>query len=115
MATSTQTTDKVKFESLVNATVKANNSTDTDRIFAIEANVTIRNNEVETVDSGTVNNLAGNVALANFSKYSYGGLSVNFTTEVNESEQCNVLSAINSFIADIKTKVLASPSSIASL
>lgn len=115
MATSTQTTDKVKFESLVNATVKANNSTDADRVYAIEANVTIRNNEVETVDSGTVNNLSGAVALATFPKYNYGGLNINFTNEVNESDQCNILSAINSFIADTKAKVTSSSNSLASL
>lgn len=115
MATSTTATDKVKFESLVNATIKTNNSTDTARTYAIEANVTIRNNEVETIDSGTVNGISNMAMLASFSKYNGGGLNINFTTEANESDQCNILAAINSFIADTKSKVTSSPNSLASL
>lgn len=111
MATSTpQTTDKVKFESLVNATFKVNNSTDEGRTYAIESNVAVNNDVMESINNGVVNRLSDSVMLASFSKYSGGGLNINFTSEATDAIQCDILGAINTFIANAQYKIASTPS-----
>ncbi len=109
MTTTATNTDKVNFESLVNATVKATNNSDPARIYDIEADVTMRDSQLESVNSGQVYTKGTKEQVASFSKYMGGGLNLNFMNETSESDQCSILTAINSFINDTRLKIAAKP------
>lgn len=102
--------EKVKIESLLNATVKANNSTDTARDYDVEASLSISSGVLDSINSGSVYALSNKQTLANFSKNMGMGLNIVFTSASStEQEQCGILAAVNAFIADAKSKIEATP------
>lgn len=104
------TNEKVKFESLLNATVKANNSNDTTRAYDVEASLSVSSGVLDSVNSGNVYALSNKQIVANFSKSMGMGLNIVFTSSAStDQEQCGILAAVNSFIADAKSKIESSP------
>lgn len=105
--------EKVTYKELRNATVHVDNSVDTAKVYDIAADVRIgSNSSIEAIDSGTVQKTGAQVATFNMWGGSPDNLNIQFTG-VEQSEQCDVLEAVNAFIADVKTKV--SGMSLASL
>lgn len=90
-------TNKVQ---VVAATYQVNNDHDEARTHRISASVRMSaSGTVEAVDNGVVSGLDGR-QLASFNRYAgaMGNLNVNFSC--SQDEQCDVLDAINGFIAD---------------
>lgn len=90
-------TNKVQ---VVAATYQVNNDHVDDREYRISASVRIgANNTVESIDAGVVSTLDGR-QLASFNRYgtTSGNLNVGFSCA--QDKQCEVLDAINAFIAD---------------
>lgn len=85
---------------VVAATYQVNNDHDEARTHRISASVRMSaSGTVEAVDNGVVSGLDGR-QLASFNRYAgaMGNLNVNFSC--SQDEQCDVLDAINGFIAD---------------
>lgn len=94
--------EKVIIKALNSANLRIDNSVDTDREYDIAANVNIEsNNVVNNIDSGSV--MKNGMDVASFSSSSNENLWIDFRS-VDASEQCAVITAVNSFIASIRTK-----------
>ena len=69
--------------------------------FSISANVRVRNNDtIEGVDSGNVNDSAGN-QLASFRYYESNNLNINYNN-IENSNVASVSSAVNDFIKELE-------------
>ena len=66
----------------------------------------INNGSVVSFDGGSVKK--DDVVMASFSYYGDNRKNVNFQG-ISEEEECEVLSAINAFVSDVKTAVVESP------
>ena len=96
--------NKNKFEKLNEAVVKTNNSVDTERVYDVESNVRIMNeNKVQSFDGGLVKK-GGNI-VCTFSKYAEGQLNTNFQNVGDVMEMCAILQSINSFVVDVAEEV----------
>lgn len=85
---------------VVAATYQVNNDHVEDRTHRISASVRMSaSGTVEGIDNGVVSGLDGR-QMASFNRYAgaMGNLNVNFSC--TQEEQCDVLDAINGFIAD---------------
>lgn len=95
---------KVDYKELRSAVVVMTNEVDATREFEISANVSVQGGySVGAIDNGVVRQKGateGNIAT--FSAWSSTNKSVNYSGECDE---CMVLLAINTFIADCKEKV----------
>ena len=95
---------KVKFETLKSAVVKMNNSVDVARSYEISANVNVQSgNTVGTIDNGVIRELGvdeGNIATFN----AWSDTNANYSFN-KECDKCDVIEAIDAFIADVKSEV----------
>lgn len=95
---------KIKFESLSEATVKTNNSVDTEKVYDIEANVRIvGTTEVSSIDGGRVTKEGKTVCT--FSTYSQGQMNANFQNVTDVTEMCTILQAVNAFTVEVAEEV----------
>jgi hypothetical protein len=95
---------KIKFENLREAVVKTNNSVDTERVYDVESNVRIFDeNKVQSFDGGLVKK--GDNIVCTFSKYAEGQLNANFQNVGDIMEMCAILQAINTFVVDVTEEV----------
>lgn len=93
---------KVQSVTLNSANVRYNNAVDESRTFDIESNVNIQNGNANSFDGGVVKQ--NDVVLATFSMW---GTNLNPSFQnLEASEMCEVLMAINDFIAAVKENVL---------
>lgn len=100
--------NRIKFEKLNEAVVKTNNSVDTERVYDVESNVKILGaDKVQSFDGGLVKK--GDNIVCTFSKYAEGQLNTNFQNVGDIMEMCAILTAITTFIADVKTKIQEEP------
>lgn len=96
--------NKIKFEKLNEAVVKTNNSVDTERVYDVESNVRIFDeNKVQSFDGGVVNK--GDIIVCTFSKYAEGQLNTNFQNVTDIMEMCAILQAINTFVLGVVEEV----------
>lgn len=98
---------KIKYEALNSANVKANNSSDLSKVYDIEANANVtQNNVVSNIDSGRVS-LDG-VEKASFNSWGDNMLNISYSN-VDSEEQCTIINAVNAFIKDLKSHVADTP------
>lgn len=96
-------TEKVKFEKIVNATVRVTNEPDTTKEFVISADVTINNKEANNFNSGNVNKEDGGATVATFSSWGESNLNVNYNL-ADVDENIKILNAIYAFIKETRNK-----------
>ena len=96
--------ENIGYKQLQNAKVHADNSGDSTRVYDISADVQLNESGVEYIEVGSISLKDNDITLASFSTYGINNLSVIFTS-VEEDNMCTILTAINSFIADVKQKV----------
>lgn len=94
-------TEKVKFEKIVNATVRVTNEIDTTKEFDINADVIINNKRADSFNGGEVKK-DGNV-VATFNSWSESNLNVNYNL-ADVDENIKILNAIYAFIKDVRNK-----------
>ena len=96
--------NRIKFEKLNEAVVKTNNSVNTERVYDVESNVRILDeNKVQSFDGGLVKK-DGNI-VCTFSKHTAGQLNTNFQNVSDIMEMCAILQAINTFVVDVTEEV----------
>lgn len=95
----------VKFVDLKSAVIGANNLEDSERVYDIEANIHVNGTSVSGIDNGTVKIVGHENIVVTFSNWGES-LSLNFNG-LDTSAYCDVVEAINEFIADTKTLVAA--------
>lgn len=98
---------KVNAVKLNSANVKYDNSVDSERVYDIESNVNLQELNVVSFDGGFVKK--DDVHKASFSKYGTNQLSVNFNNITDVTEMCAILTALNSFVEDVKVAVNDEP------
>ena len=96
--------ENIVYKQLKNAKVHADNSGETDRTYDISADIQLNESGVEYIEVGSISLKDNNITLASFNTYGINNLSVIFTS-VEEDNMCTILTAINSFITDVKEKV----------
>ena len=96
---------KVDFTKLNSANVAVENSVDESRVYDIKCNANINNGELNSIDSGFV--FKDDVQVATFSMY---GGNVNTTyNNITKEEKCDVIYAVDDFIADVKKEIETKP------
>lgn len=93
---------KVNAVKLNSASVKYDNSVDTERVYDIESNANIQGNSVISFDAGIVKKK--DVKICTFSKYGNNQLNVTFNNASVE-DMCAALSAIEEFVESVKTTI----------
>lgn len=93
---------KIDFTKLNSANVTANNSVDTEKVYDITANVNISGNNVNSIDEGRVKK--DGAEWATFTRYDGNHLNINFMN-VDATEMCNIITAVNEFNANVTAKV----------
>ena len=96
--------ENIVYKQLKNAKVHADNSGEADRVYDISADVQLNESGVEYIEVGSVSLKNNDVTLSSFNTYGINSLNVMFTS-VDPEDMCTILTAINSFIADVKQKV----------
>lgn len=99
--------EKVNAVKLNSANVKYDNSVDAERVYDIEANASLNENEVVSMDAGVVR-LEG-VQKASFSLYGNHQVSYNLMGVEDIDVQCNIIKAIHSFVNEVESAVEVSP------
>lgn len=92
--------NQIKFTEIVNATLHADNSYDTERAYIIGADVYYNGHNADSIQGGSVTLPAMQVVVATFSEDRNGSLFLNFTGA--ESERAAVLSAVTSFCNGVR-------------
>ena len=92
--------ENINFKNIQSAVINVDNSTDTTRVYDINARVSLDNKgEATSIDNGSVlkdkNNVGG------FSSYSTQNMSINYNG-VEQAEQETILSVVNAFVASIR-------------
>lgn len=100
---------KVDFTKLNSANVSVDNLVDTTRNYDISARVNLNENNINSIDSGVVKK--DGVQIVTFTMWS-NSLTPSFQGITDPVEMCEVLMAITTFIADIKTELENSPINI---
>lgn len=97
--------EKVQSVALNSANVRYNNAVDTEKVFDIEVNVSIRGNVVGSFDGGVVKK--DSMVIASFSMYGENNLSISFQNVTDPMEMCSILNAVSEFIENVKADVQA--------
>lgn len=96
--------EKVVYKELRSASVLADNSVDTERVYDIQASVDISGNKVNGFSGGQVSK--DGQSMATFSNHGINNLNVNYQVE-DAATQCAITTAINSFMDAAKALVTA--------
>lgn len=94
--------EKVKFTKVNNANLSVTNENDSEKKYAIQAEVNVNGQAVESVNGGAV--MTGGVTKAVFTQWG-DSLSPTFQGVTGVAEMCEVLTAISAFIDDVKAAV----------
>lgn len=95
--------NKIKNEGIIAATVKFNNTVDTERVYGIRCEAQFENGNIRSIQSGEVFNLSDNRVLSNFSWYPGNSVSTNITYDEN-TEATGILTATLDFVDNIKNQ-----------
>ena len=93
---------KVKEITLISATSEVDNSVDTDRQYAIKANVTSCVAEVRSIEGGEVRPAEGGDVIATFNESQYGGGNIYFNGTNPTAEKRAITNAVYDFIDSVK-------------
>ena len=98
-----------KYEKINGASVRISNADAVDAPYAISAEVQINNGKVSSVTSGYM--MRGEEVMATFSQHGDGATHTAYNSHDIEEQMAN-LRAINAFIRDVETLVVAQPISV---
>lgn len=94
----------VQFGDLINATVQVNNMGNTSRTYDIKCEVTTNGSVADSFNNGTIHEKGTQDSIGSF--YCSGRyLSINFNDNADNAKCIAILTAVNSFIVDVKDKV----------
>lgn len=103
------TTSKVQYDGVVNATVKYNNSNDTDRVYDISAEVSVSGSTITGFNTGQASRRVNPGPSASFNSWGENDMSVSMSGVPDKAEKIALFTAIADFIDDVRAQVEASP------
>lgn len=97
---------KVDFTRLNSANVSVDNLVDETRVYDIKCNANINNEALSSIDSGFV--VKDDIQVATFTMWA-SNLTPTFQNVTDVIEMCNILTAITTFIANVKNELDSNP------
>ena len=97
---------KIDFTKLNSANVSCDNSVDTERVYDIKANANLQGDNLSSMDSGVV--MKNDVQVATFSMWGEN-FNPSFNNVTDVMEMCAILTAITTFIANVKSELNNNP------
>ena len=97
---------KIDFTKLNSANVSCDNSVDTERVYDIKANANLQGDNLSSMDSGVV--MKDGVQVATFSMWG-DNFNPSFNNVSDVMEMCAILTAITTFIANVKSELANNP------
>ena len=97
---------KIDFTKLNSANVSCDNSVDTERVYDIKANANLQGDNLSSMDSGVV--MKDDVQVATFSMWG-DNFNPSFNNVADVMEMCAILTAITTFIANVKSELNNNP------
>lgn len=97
---------KIDFTKLNSANVSCDNSVDTERVYDIKANANLQGDNLSSMDSGVV--MKDDVQVATFSMWGEN-FNPSFNNVSDVMEMCAILTAITTFIANVKSELNNNP------
>ena len=97
---------KIDFTKLNSANVSCDNSVDTERVYDIKANANLQGDNLSSMDSGVV--VKGDVQVATFNMWG-DNFNPSFNNVSDVMEMCAILTAITTFIANVKSELNNNP------
>jgi hypothetical protein len=97
---------KIDFTKLNSANVSCDNSVDTERVYDIKANANLQGDNLSSMDSGVV--MKGDVQVATFNMWGEN-FNPSFNNVSDVMEMCAILTAITTFIANVKSELVNNP------
>ena len=97
---------KIDFTKLNSANVSCDNSVDTERVYDIKANANLQGDNLSSMDSGVV--MKDDVQVATFSMWG-DNFNPSFNNVADVMEMCAILTAITTFIANVKSELANNP------
>lgn len=97
---------KIDFTKLNSANVSCDNSVDTERVYDIKANANLQGDNLSSMDSGVV--MKGDVQVATFNMWGEN-FNPSFNNVSDVMEMCAILTAITTFIANVKSELANNP------
>ena len=100
---------KINFVKLNSANVTVENTAEETRVYDIKANANINNQELTSLDNGSV--MKDGEIIATFTMFG-SRFNPSFQGVTEQSAMCEILMAITTFIADIKSELSVKPIAI---
>ena len=97
---------KIDFTKLNSANVSCDNSVDTERVYDIKANANLQGDNLSSMDSGVV--VKDDVQVATFNMWG-DNFNPSFNNVSDVMEMCAILTAITTFIANVKSELANNP------
>lgn len=97
---------KIDFTKLNSANVSCDNSVDTERVYDIKANANLQGDNLSSMDSGVV--MKDDVQVATFNMWGEN-FNPSFNNVSDVMEMCAILTAITTFIANVKSELANNP------
>ena len=97
---------KIDFTKLNSANVSCDNSVDTERVYDIKANANLQGDNLSSMDSGVV--MKDGVQVATFNMWG-DNFNPSFNNVTDVMEMCAILTAITTFIANVKSELNNNP------
>lgn len=97
---------KIDFTKLNSANVSCDNSVDTERVYDIKANANLQGDNLSSMDSGVV--MKDDVQVATFNMWGEN-FNPSFNNVSDVMEMCAILTAITTFIANVKSELNNNP------
>lgn len=97
---------KIDFIKLNSANVSCDNSVDTERVYDIKANANIQGEGLASMDAGVVKK--DDVQVATFHMWG-DNFNPSFNNVTDVMEMCAILTAITTFVADVKKELVNNP------
>ena len=97
---------KIDFTKLNSANVSCDNSVDTERVYDIKANANLQGDNLSSMDSGVV--MKDDVQVATFNMWGEN-FNPSFNNVSDVMEMCAILTAITTFIANVKSELTNNP------
>lgn len=105
--------ESIKMEMINSANITFSNANDAARVYDVRANVNISNGTaIQSYDSGTVTVKDNQTQIATFNSYSPDSLSITFYSSPTLEIQKAVMTAIDTFKADLVTYVQSNGASL---
>lgn len=97
---------KVDFTKLNSANISVDNLVDESRVYDIKCNVNLNNGALQSIDGGSV--VKDDIQVATFSMWA-NNLTPSFQNVTDVMEMCAILTAITTFIGDVKNEIENNP------